>query len=48
MQLEQNLAKTPAGLTDRITQRSLALTLGILLNTPTGRPAHALPAYDGR
>jgi hypothetical protein len=26
----------------------LALTLGILLNTLTGRPARALAAYDGR
>jgi hypothetical protein len=26
----------------------LALSLGILLNTLTGRPARALAAYDGR
>ena len=48
MRLEQHLAKTPAGLATRIAQRLLALTLGILLNTPTGRPARALVAYDGR
>ena len=29
-------------------QRLLALTLGILLNTLSGRPARALAAYDGR
>lgn len=48
MRLEQPLAKTPAGLAVRIAQRILALTLGILLNTLTGRPARALAAYDGR
>jgi hypothetical protein len=48
MRLEQHLAKTPAGLAARIAQRLLALTLGILLNTLTGRPARALVAYDGR
>jgi hypothetical protein len=48
MRLEQHLAKTPAGLCARIAQRLLALTLGILLNTLTGRPARALAAYDGR
>ena len=48
MRLEQHLAKTPAGLAARIAQRLLALTLGILLNTLTGRPARALAAYDGR
>jgi hypothetical protein len=26
----------------------LALTIGMLLNTLTGRPARALAAYDGR
>jgi hypothetical protein len=46
--LERHLAKTPAGLAVRIAQRILALTLGILLNTLTGRPARALAAYDGR
>jgi Transposase DDE domain len=48
MRLEQHLAKTPAGLAVRIAQRLLALTLGILLNTLTGRPPRALAAYDGR
>jgi len=48
MRLEHHLARTPAGLVVRIAQRILALTLGILLNTLTGRPARALAAYDGR
>lgn len=48
MRLERHLAKTPRGLAQRIAQRLLALTLGILLNTLSGRPARALAAYDGR
>jgi hypothetical protein len=48
MRLERHLAKTPAGLALRIAQRILALTIGMLLNTLTGRPARALAAYDGR
>jgi transposase len=48
MRLEQHLAKTPSGLIQRIAQRLLALTLGILLNTLTGRPPRSLAAYDGR
>lgn len=48
MRLEQHLAKTPAGLAQRIVQRLLALTLGMLLNALTGRPPRALVAYDGR
>jgi len=48
MRLEQHLAKTPAGLAVRIAQRILALTLGMLLNRISGRPARALAAYDGR
>ena len=48
MRLERHLARTPRGLAQRIAQRLLALTLGILLNTLTGRPARALAAYDGR
>jgi len=48
MRLEQHHAKTPAGLAVRIAQRILALTIGMLLNTLTGRPARALAAYDGR
>jgi hypothetical protein len=42
------VAKTPAGLAVRIAQRLLALTLGMRLNTLSGRPARALAAYDGR
>src|SRR5947207_1259563 len=48
MRLERHLARTPAGLALRVAQRILALTLGILLNTISGRPARALAAYDGR
>lgn len=48
MRLERHLAKTPAGLAQRIVQRLLALTLGMLLNALTGRPPRALVAYDGR
>jgi len=48
MRLERHLAKTPAGLALRIAQRILALTIGMLLNTLSGRPARALAAYDGR
>jgi len=48
MRLEHHLARTPAGLAVRIAQRILALTLAILLNTLTGRPARALAPYDGR
>jgi IS5 family transposase len=48
MRLEHHLARTPAGLAVRIAQRILALTIGMLLNTLTGRPPRALAAYDGR
>jgi len=48
MRLEEHLAKTIAGLAQRIAQRLLALTLGIYLNFLTGRPPRALAAYDGR
>src|SRR6476469_5445571 len=48
MRLERHLARTPAGLAVRIAQRLLALTLGMLLNRLSGRPARALAAYDGR
>jgi hypothetical protein len=48
MHLERHLAKTPAGLAVRIAERILALTIGILLKTLSGRPARALAAYDGR
>jgi len=48
MRLEQHLAKTPGGLVQRIAQRLLALTLGMLINALTGRPPRSLVAYDGR
>ena len=48
MRLERHLAKTPAGLVQRIVQRLLALTIGMLLNAIAGRPPRALVAYDGR
>ena len=48
MRLGTHLAKTLPGLVQRVAQRLLALTLGIFLNTLTGRPARALAAYDGR
>ena len=48
MRLEQHLAKTPAGLVQRIAQRLLALTVGMLINALNGRPSRALVAYDGR
>jgi len=48
MRLERHLARTPAGLAVRIAQRILTLTIAMLLNTLTGRPARALAAYDGR
>jgi hypothetical protein len=48
MRLEHHLAKTPAGLVQRIAQRLLALTLAMLLNALAGRPPRSLAAYDGR
>lgn len=48
MRLEQHLAKTPAGLVQRIAQRLLALTVGMFVNALAGRPPRALVAYDGR
>lgn len=48
MRLKEHLAKTPAGLVQRVAQRLLALTLGIYLNCQLGRPPRALAAYDGR
>jgi len=48
MRLEQHLAKTIAGLVQRIAQRLLALTLAMFLNTLLGRPPRALADYDGR
>jgi Transposase DDE domain len=48
MRLQDHLAKTIAGLAQRVAQRLLALTLGIFINLLAGRPARALVAYDGR
>jgi hypothetical protein len=48
MRLEQHLAKTLPGLAQRVAQRLLALTVGVLLNIELGRPPRALAAYDGR
>jgi hypothetical protein len=48
MRMEDHLAKTLPGLAQRIVQRLLALTLGVLINTRLGRPPRALAAYDGR
>src|SRR5919109_3987310 len=48
MHLDHHLAKTLGGLAQRIAQRLLALTLGMLINILTGRPPRALAAYDGR
>ncbi len=48
MRMEDHLAKTLSGLAQRIVQRLLALTLGMLINTRLGRPPRALAAYDGR
>jgi hypothetical protein len=39
MRLGDHLAKTAAGLAQRIAQRLLALTIGILINLLTGRPS---------
>ena len=48
MRMEDHLAKTLAGLAQRVVQRLFALTLGMLINTLIGRPPRALAAYDGR
>ncbi len=48
MGLDRHLAKTVAGLVQRIAQRLLALTLAMLINILIGRPPRALAAYDGR
>jgi hypothetical protein len=48
MRLEHHLAKTPSGLVQRITQRPVALTLGMLINALTRRPPRAHVANDGR
>jgi DDE family transposase len=48
MRLSEHLAKTMAGLVQRIAGRLLALTLGMFINAQLGRPLRALAAYDGR
>lgn len=48
MRMENHLAKTLPGLAQRVVQRLLALTLGMLINTTLDRPPRALAAYDGR
>lgn len=48
MRLEEHLAKTLGGLVQRVAQRLLALTLGMLINAQLGRPLRSLVAYDGR
>ncbi len=48
MRLEQHLAKTIAGLVQRVAQRLLALTLAMFVNALLGRPPRALADYDGR
>jgi hypothetical protein len=48
MRLEQHLAKTPRRRVQRIAQRLLALTIGVLINTLNGRRPRSLVAYDGR
>jgi hypothetical protein len=48
MRIEDHLAKTLPGLAQRIAQRLLALTLGMLINTILDRPPRALAAYDKR
>jgi hypothetical protein len=48
MRMEDHLAKTTPGLAQRIAQRLLALTLGMLINIELGRPPRALAAFDGR
>lgn len=48
MRMEDHLAKTLPGLAQRVVQRLLALTLGMLINTILNRPPRALAAYDGR
>ncbi len=48
MRMEDHLAKTLPGLAQRVAQRLLALTLGMLINALLGRPPRALADYDGR
>jgi hypothetical protein len=48
VRLDHHVAKTLAGPAQRIAQRPLALTLGMLINIRTGRAPRALAAHDGR
>jgi hypothetical protein len=48
MRLGEHLAKTLPGFVQRVAQRLLVLTLGIVCNLFAGRPASALVAYDPR
>lgn len=48
MRLEHHLARTPSGLCQRVAQRLLALTVGVLVNALLGRAPRSLVAYDGR
>jgi hypothetical protein len=48
MRLGDHLAKTVAGLAQRVAQRLLAVILGMYCNHLAGRPARALVAYNGR
>ena len=48
MRLERHLARAAAGLPSGIAQRIPAFTLGMLLNTLTGRPHPLSPPYEGR
>lgn len=46
MLLANHLVRTPAGPAVRIAQRSLVLTVGMLLNTPPAGPHTPSPAFD--
>lgn len=48
MRMEDHLAKTLAGLAQRVAGRLLALTLSMLINILLGRPPRTLAAYDRR
>jgi hypothetical protein len=49
MRLERHLARTPAGFAQRIAQRLIALTVGMLINALTGPPTpRSLVACEGR
>jgi hypothetical protein len=48
LRLRDHLARTIAGLAQRIDQRLLTPTIGILVNVLAGRPPREIVAYDGR